>query len=133
MLITYPVTFKSFDPLGQPTVMAGRDHCFCTCRPFVRPSVRSHFSKQNKFQAKTMVSTGETVGLAEWIIDDSCFYYFCAQWYDVSIIYVSQILAYRLKCFVIRKLKLVENCHLTFKAFKFISSRRCRYFYRMTF
>ena len=44
------------------------DHCFCTCRPSVRP----HFSKQNKFQAKTMFATGETVGLAEWIIDDKC-------------------------------------------------------------
>ena len=34
---------------------------------YVRPSVRPDFSKQNKFQA-----TGETVGLAEWIIDDTC-------------------------------------------------------------
>ena len=39
---------------------------------------RPHFSKQNKFQAKTMFATGETVGHAEWIIDDilSCFGYF---------------------------------------------------------
>ena len=27
---------------------------------------------QNKLQAKTMLATGETVGLAEWIIDDIC-------------------------------------------------------------
>ena len=45
-------------------------HCFCTCRPFVRP----HFSKQNKFQAKTMFSTSETVGLAEWIIAENTFF-----------------------------------------------------------
>ena len=32
----------------------------------------SNFSKQNKFQAKTMFTTGETVGMAEWIIDDTC-------------------------------------------------------------
>ena len=41
---------------------------------FVRPyrsSVRPHFSKQNQFQAKTMLATGEIVGLAEWIIDDT--------------------------------------------------------------
>ena len=38
----------------------------------VRPSTRPHFSKQNKFHAKTMFATGETVGLAEWIIDDTC-------------------------------------------------------------
>ena len=38
----------------------------------VRPSVRPHFSKQNKFQAKAMIANGETVGLAEWIIDDTC-------------------------------------------------------------
>ena len=37
----------------------------------VRSYVRLHFS-QNKFQAKTMFATGETVGLAEWIIDDTC-------------------------------------------------------------
>ena len=46
---------------GRPTIPAGSDRCFCTCRPSVRP----HFSKQNKFQAKTMIATGETVGLAE--------------------------------------------------------------------
>ena len=32
-------------------------------------SVRTSKKNQNKFQAKTMV---ETVGLAEWIIDDTC-------------------------------------------------------------
>ena len=38
-------------------------------------SVRTHFSKSNKtnkFPAKTMFTTGETVDLAEWIIDDTC-------------------------------------------------------------
>ena len=30
--------------------------------------VRPHYAKQNIFQAKTMSDTGETVGLAEWII-----------------------------------------------------------------
>ena len=63
----------SIDPLGRPTATAGRDHCFCTCRPFVRPSVRPHFSKQNK--AITMF--GETVDLAEWIIDDTCLVFLC--------------------------------------------------------
>ena len=40
-------------------------------RSYVSTSVRPHFSKQNQFQAKTMFATGETVGLAEWIIDDT--------------------------------------------------------------
>ena len=57
------------DPRGRPTVTGGSDHCFCTCRPFVRPSVcpsvRPLFSKQSKYQAKTMFITGETVSLAE--------------------------------------------------------------------
>ena len=44
----------------------------------VGPPVRPHFSKskkQNKFQVKTMFTTGETVDLAMWIIDDtlSCY------------------------------------------------------------
>ena len=41
----------------------------------VRPSVRPHFSKSSKtskFQVKTIITTGETVGLAEWIIDVTC-------------------------------------------------------------
>ena len=31
-----------------------------------------HFSKQNKFQSKTIIATGETVDLVEWIINDTC-------------------------------------------------------------
>ena len=44
----------SADPQSRP---AGSDHCFCTCHLSVRP----HFSKENKFQTKTMFTTGETV------------------------------------------------------------------------
>ena len=40
-----------------------------------RPSVRVHFSKssktKHKIETKTMFTTGETVDLAEWIIDDT--------------------------------------------------------------
>ena len=59
---------------------AGSDHCFnaCCCSS-VHPSVRTHerptfqnLGRQNKFQVKTMFYTGETVGLTEWIIDDTC-------------------------------------------------------------
>ena len=52
-----------FDPLGQPTV---------THMSSVRPSVPTfqNLVKQNK--VKTMFAPGETVGLAEWIIDDTC-------------------------------------------------------------
>ena len=51
-------------------------NCFCTCRPFVRPSVRpSPLLNTNKFQAKTISTTGKTVGLAEWIIDDTPVFY----------------------------------------------------------
>ena len=75
-VISYHFSKYCIDPRGRPIVTAGRDHCFCTCRPHIRPSyrtsVRPHFSKQNKLQAKTMFATGQTVGLAEWIIDDTC-------------------------------------------------------------
>ena len=54
MALVHFKLYVVFDPRGRPTVPAGSDHCFCTCRLFLRPSVRpSHFSKQNKFQAKT--------------------------------------------------------------------------------
>ena len=39
-------------------------------RSYARPSVPT-FQKQNNCQAKTMFATGETVCLAEWIIDDT--------------------------------------------------------------
>ena len=38
----------------------------------VRSYVRPHYSKQNKFQVKAIFATGETLGLAKWIIDDNC-------------------------------------------------------------
>ena len=40
----------------------------------VRPPVPTfqNLAKQNNFQAKTMFTTDETLGLAEWIIDDTC-------------------------------------------------------------
>ena len=60
------------DPRDRPTVTAGSDHCFRTCRPLVRTSDPTFHKKKNKFQAKTMVATDETVRLAEWIIDDTC-------------------------------------------------------------
>ena len=49
------------DPLGQLKVTAVFAHV-------VRSYVRPHSSKQNKFQAKTMFTTGKTVGLVEWIM-----------------------------------------------------------------
>ena len=38
------------DPLGQTTITAGRDNCFCTCRPSVRPYVPTfqNLAEQNK-------------------------------------------------------------------------------------
>ena len=60
---------KYFDPLGRPTVTAGRENCFCTCRPYV-PNFQN-LAEQNK--VKTMLASGETVGPAEWIT----YTYFC--------------------------------------------------------
>ena len=54
------------DPQSRPVVTIVFAHVI---RSYVCPYVRPHFSKQNKFQGKTMFATGETVGLAEWIID----------------------------------------------------------------
>ena len=67
---------RNFDPLDPLTVTGDRDHCFCTHHPSVCPSIPTfqNLAKQNK--AKTMFATGETVGLAEWIIDDTCLVYF---------------------------------------------------------
>ena len=53
------------DPQSLPVVIIVFAHV-------VRTSVRPHFSKQNKFQGKTIITTGETVNLAQWIIADAC-------------------------------------------------------------
>ena len=58
------------DPQSLPVVIIVFAHV-------IRPSVClspfiQNLAEQNKFQAKTMFATGETVGLAEWIIDDTC-------------------------------------------------------------
>ena len=59
--------YQEIDPLDRPTVRAGSIIVFAhVVRSYVRP-FGAHYSKQNKFKA-----TGETVGLAEWIIDDAC-------------------------------------------------------------
>ena len=63
-------SWSTFDPLGRSTITVGGDHCLHTCYPSV-PTFQN-LAKQNKFQAKTMFTTGEIVGLAEWIIDDTC-------------------------------------------------------------
>ena len=69
---------STIDPLGQPTalpvVIIVFVHVVC---PYFRPQ----FSKQNKFQEKTMFATGETVGLAEWIIDDTCLVHCCISYF----------------------------------------------------
>ena len=42
---------KKNDPRGRPTVTAGRNHCFCTSRPFLRPSIPT-FQNKTKFKQK---------------------------------------------------------------------------------
>ena len=59
------VIFKIvIDPQGRPTVI---DHCFCKCRPSF-PT----FQNKTNFNRKQCSLLGETVDLAEWIIDDTC-------------------------------------------------------------
>ena len=66
------------DPLGRPTVTAGSNHCFRTRCPSV-PTFQN-LAKRNKFHAKTMFTTGDTVGLVEWIIAFSCYSTYTVIW-----------------------------------------------------
>ena len=52
----------SADPRSLSVVIIIFKHDVC-------PSVCAHFSKS---KAKTIFTTGQTVGQAEWIIDDTC-------------------------------------------------------------
>ena len=60
---------RAIDSFGQLKVTTGRDHCFRTCLS-VSPSPL--FKSRKTKQQKTTFTTGVTMGLAEWIIDDSC-------------------------------------------------------------
>ena len=63
---------KGIDPRVRSTVATGSDNCFCKCRPFVRPYPlfnTKHISSENN------VRYSKTVGLAKWIIDDTCLLY----------------------------------------------------------
>ena len=60
-----------FDPLGQPKVMTCSDYFCSTCCPYFFCTFVLFKSSKTK-QQKTMVATDETMGLAEWIIDDTC-------------------------------------------------------------
>ena len=65
------------NPQSRPVVIIVFTH---VVRSYVHQYVCPQFSKQNKFQVKTMFTTGETVGLAEWIIDVWCHlscFHFC--------------------------------------------------------
>ena len=56
----------SANPQSRPVVIIVFAH---VVSPYVRPTTFQNIAKQNKFQAKTMFTTGENVGLAEWIIE----------------------------------------------------------------
>ena len=47
--------FWTIDPLGRPTVTTGSDHCIRTYCPFL--STFQNIAKQNKFQARRMLTT----------------------------------------------------------------------------
>ena len=67
-----PVLIHEANPQSRPVVIIVSAHVVrSSVRPSVRPSIPT-FHKTKQFQAKTMFATGETVGPAEWIIDDTC-------------------------------------------------------------
>ena len=66
---------RSFYCFDQLIHTAGSDRCFHLCFPYVCPSVRTSvptFRKLAKQNNVLMFTTGEIVGMAEWIIDDTC-------------------------------------------------------------
>ena len=74
--LTQLFSFLTFDPRGRPPVTGSRYHYLRTCCLSVRPSVRPYVRQKS---GNTKQSSSEnsdryllrTVGLAEWIIDDT--------------------------------------------------------------
>ena len=67
-----PFINRLLDPRGRPSVTACSHHYFLTRCPSVLPSTFQYLAKQNNCQVRIGFTTGGTVGLAEWIIDDTC-------------------------------------------------------------
>ena len=65
------VLIQSADPHSWQVVIIVFVIVLSVCT-FVRTYTFQNLAKQNKFQVKTMFTTGETVGLAERIMDDTC-------------------------------------------------------------
>ena len=65
---------------SRPVVIIVFTHVVRTSdRPYVDPTFQNQ-AKQNKYQVKTMFTTGEIVGVAEWIIDDTCLVLFITEY-----------------------------------------------------
>ena len=60
------VLIHEADPQSRPVVITIFTH---VVRPYV-PTFQN-LTKQNNFQVRIVIATGWTVGLAEWIIDDT--------------------------------------------------------------
>ena len=75
MLYYYLRLIHSANPQSRPVVISVFTHVI---RPSVSTSVPTfkNLAKQNKFQLKTMFTTGDIVDLAKWIIDDTLSYLF---------------------------------------------------------
>ena len=60
------------DPRGRPAVTAGSDNYFRMCCLYVAsvPTFQN-LVKQKKVQARIVIANSESMGLAEWIIDDT--------------------------------------------------------------
>ena len=58
----------------RPTHTDGSDHSFHTCRPSVHPNFSKNRAKLYDCYMENVITTGETVGLAEGIIDDTFLY-----------------------------------------------------------
>ena len=74
------VTFAGFDPLGRPTITAGSDHCFHTCCPsvFLKSTKTTHISSE------AMFTTGEIVGMDEWIMGDICSFFHFTKFQSIT-------------------------------------------------
>ena len=72
--------FFLLDPHGRPTVTTPV-HKWSLYTHVLSVPTFQNLAKQNKFQAKTMCTMGETVRLAEWIIDDTCLLPFIFLWW----------------------------------------------------
>ena len=126
------------DPLGQPKVMAGRDHCFRTCCPYVRPHF-SNLEKTNQSENNVRYWRDYGSGRVDHWWHQSYYEYFYSKMYcvvyfiGVTHIYIERFMDLFLQCVLLKFYVLHKYLELTWLVVPEASQQALRNLMKNTF